>query len=312
MRDFQILFDDAEPPAINHQAYAPYGKLGFPALHEDRPWTFANFVQSIDGVASFKGRHASGADISQSAEDRWLMDLLRAHADAIIMGVNTLVEETLASTQARENRAWPGPGWNEPQLNHGRGPVYRIEEPALRDLRGKLGRGPEKVIFVTASAAIDPRAYRVFDGDQVEAFILTTAGGAARLKTRGSRAQVIVAGDDRAVDLPHAVRLLRTDMKLRWLLCEGGPTLYGNLARAGLIDEKFVTVSPVEIGLFAPPEQEAGPPEQESLPAEKGSPLILRPTTFMAPGFTKENASWFRWMSCRRAGDHQFNRYRKR
>ena len=309
MRDFHVLFDDAEPSPIHHPAYAPYGNLGFPASHIHRPWTFANFVQSIDGVASFKGRHASGADISQSAEDRWLMDLLRAHADAIIMGVNTLVEETLS---------WP-------QLNNGRGAVYRIEDPALRDLRRQLGRAPEKVIFVTASAAIDPRAYRVFDGDQMQAFILTTAAGAARLKARDPRTQVIIAGDDETVDLSHAVRLLRTEMNLRWLLCEGGPSLYGNMARAGLIDEKFVTVSPVEIGLFAPAEEkpapakkkpapaepEPGPPEPESLPAEKGSPLILRPTTFMSPGFTPENAPWFRWMSCRRAGNHQFNRYRK-
>ena len=48
----------------------------------------------------------AGSDISQSAEDRWLMDLLRAHADAIIMGVNTLVEETLQrATVERRPRA---------------------------------------------------------------------------------------------------------------------------------------------------------------------------------------------------------------
>src|SRR5215469_11838643 len=123
VRDFQTLFDNSEPSALNHPAYAPYGRLGFPEPHCDRPWTFANFVQSIDGIASFKGPHAAGSDISQSAEDRWLMDLLRAHADAIITGINTLVEETLSA----------------PHLNAGRGPVYRIEEETLRDLRMKLG-----------------------------------------------------------------------------------------------------------------------------------------------------------------------------
>src|SRR5215470_14748786 len=117
MRNFQVLFDDAEPSLIEHAGYAPYGKLGFPAPPPGRPWTFANFVQSIDGIASFKGSHSAGGDISQSAEDRWLMGLLRAHADAILMGINTLVEET---------RSWP-------QLNHGRGPVYRIEDELLRD-----------------------------------------------------------------------------------------------------------------------------------------------------------------------------------
>jgi riboflavin biosynthesis pyrimidine reductase len=289
VRNFQILFDDAESSLIEHAGYAPYGKLGFPAPHSERPWTYANFVQSIDGVASFKGRHASGADISQSAEDRWLMDLLRAHADAIIMGVNTLVEETLSS----------------PQVNGGRGPVYRIEEEPLRDLRMKLGRKREKVIFVTASGSVDPGAYRVFDGDLMDALILTTAAGAARLQARSASVQLIIGGKDKMIDLPFAVNLLRKEMGVGHLLCEGGPTLYGSMSRAGLMDEKFVTVSPVEIGLLPPPEE--GPQ-----PAARGNQLNVRPTTFMYPGFTKENAPWWRWMSCRRAGDHQFNRYRRK
>jgi 5-amino-6-(5-phosphoribosylamino)uracil reductase len=289
VRNFQILFDEGEPSSIEHAGYAPYGKLGFPASHADRPWTYANFVQSIDGIASFKGPHAAGWDISQSAEDRWLMDLLRAHADAIIMGVNTLVEETLSA----------------PNLNGGRGPVYCIEAGPLRELRNKLGRKREKVIFVTASGSMDSRAYRVFDGDLMDAMILSTAAGAARLQGRSAQVPVIVAGEDKIIDLPLAMSKLRKEMGIERLLCEGGPTFYGSMSRAGLIDEKFVTVSPIEIGLLVPPEQ--GP-----APLGQASQLNLRPTTFMYPGFTKENAPWWRWMSCRRLGDHQFNRYRRR
>lgn len=289
MRNFQVLFDDAEASAIEHKGYAPYGKLAFPPAPAGHPWTFANFVQSIDGIASFKGPHAAGSDISQSAEDRWLMDLLRAHADAILTGINTLVEETLSA----------------PQLNGGRGPVYRIEEEALQDLRGKLGRKREKVIFVTASGTVDPRAYRVFDGDLMDALILTTMAGAARLQGRIDPARLIVAGEDKTVDLSAAMRLFREKMGIEHLLCEGGPTLYGSMSRAGLIDEKFVTVSPVEIGLLAPP-------EQADAAAGPGNQLNVRPTTFMYAGFTLETAPWWRWMSCRRVGDHQFNRYRRR
>jgi riboflavin biosynthesis pyrimidine reductase len=289
VRNFQILFDDAEPSLIDHPGFAPYGKMGFPSAHAERPWTFANFVQSIDGIASFKGPHAAGSDISQSAEDRWLMDLLRAHADAIITGIHTLVEETLSA----------------PKLNEGRGPVYRIEEQSLRELRVKLGRKREKVIFVTASGSVDPRSYRVFDGDLMDALILTTEAGAARLQGRSDKVQVIVAGEDKTIDLPQAMHILRQEMGIEHLLCEGGPTLYGSMARAGLIDEKFVTVSPVEIGLLVPPEQDISPDGT-------GNQLNVRPTTFMFPGFTKETAPWWRWMSCRRVGDHQFNRYRRK
>jgi len=217
------------------------------------------------------------------------MDLLRAHADAIITGIHTLVEETLSA----------------PKLNEGRGPVYRIEDESLRDLRARLGRKREKVIFVTASGGVDPRAYRVFDGDQMDALILTTQAGAARLQDRIGPERLIVSGQDKIIDLPAALRVLRKEMGIEHLLCEGGPTLYGSMARAGLIDEKFVTVSPVEIGLLVPP-------EQDITPAGTGTQLNVRPTTFMFPGFTKEAAPWWRWMSCRRVGDHQFNRYRRK
>jgi len=289
VRNFEIFFDDAEPPLIDHPGFAPYGKMGFPSAHSERPWTFANFVQSIDGVASFKGPHAAGSDISQSAEDRWLMDLLRAHADAIITGIHTLVEETLSA----------------PRLNEGRGPVYCIADESLCDLRIKLGRKREKVIFVTVSGSLDPRAYRVFDGDLMDALILTTQAGAVRLQGRNDRVQLIVAGEDKNINLPMAMGILRKEMGIEHLLCEGGPTLYGSMARAGLMDEKFVTVSPVEIGLLVPPEKDVSP-------AGTGTQLNVRPTTFMFPGFTKETAPWWRWMSCRRVGDHQFNRYRRK
>jgi riboflavin biosynthesis pyrimidine reductase len=284
--NFEILFDDGEPSRISDPAYAPYGKLGFPAPYPDRPWIYSNFVQSLDGITSFKGRHPLGSDISQSAEDRWLMDLLRAHADAIILGVNTLVEETRVSGE--------------------RGPVYRIEDDAIRGLREKLGRRRETNIFVTGAARLDLDCYRVFDGDLVDALIVSTTTGAARLleKKPHPRVRVIVAGEGDLVDLPKAMRILRAEFGIEYLLCEGGPTLYGYMSRAGMIDEKFITISPLEVGLLIPPEQE--PSE-----AEKLKPPVERPTTFVAPGFTQEKAPWWRWMSCRRVGNHQFNRYRR-
>lgn len=283
MRDFEILFDQAESSPIADPAYAPYGNLGFPPPHRDRPWIYANFVQSIDGIASFLGKHPTGGDISHSQEDKWLMDLLRAHADAIVLGVNTLVEETRAA----------------PELNRGRGPVYRVQDAALREFRGRLGRGRERVIFVTGSAGLDAEKYRVFDGDLVDAYVLTTKAGEARLPASGLR--TIVAGDEGFVDLQLALRRLRQELGIKHLLCEGGPTLYGHMSRAGLIDEKFVTISPVEIGLFVPPEQQE----------ERGAPAH-RPTTFTAPGFLPENAPWWQWMSCRKVDDHEFNRYRRK
>src|SRR5262249_4042045 len=213
--NFEVLFDEGEPSALSDPAFAAYGKLGFPAPPADRPWTFANFVQSIDGLASFGGKHATGGDLAQSEEDRWLMDLLRAHADAILLGLNTLVSETAVL----------------PHVKQGRGPGYPIQNAELRTPPQRLMRPPQTRVLATASANFDPSAYRLFDSDVVNPLVLTTAAGGSRLA--GTKAQVIMAGKGHSVDLPLAVQMLRRDLGIEYLLCEGGPTLYGNMARAG-------------------------------------------------------------------------------
>ncbi len=288
MRDFEVLFDHGEAGALPDPAYGSYGPLGFPQPPAGRPWIYSNFVQSLDGVVSFKGKDASGFHISQSPEDRWLMDLLRAHADALLLGVGTLREETALGERPR-------------------GPVYRIMDASLRELRARLGRRRETNIFVTASGDLSFADFRVFDGEHVDAVVVTTAAGAARLAAQKTHphVRVLASGEGKTVDLARAMGLLRRDLGVRYLLCEGGPTLNGHMTEAGLIDERFLTVSPLEAGLYIPPEQERGP-------LEKGDAPRLRPTTLGTAGFTKETARWWTWLSCRKAGDHQFSRYRLR
>jgi len=289
IRRFEVLFDNAEPSPFADEAYAPYGNFSFPAPPAGRPWIYSNFVQSLDGIVTLLGKHGSGGEISQSREDRWLMDLLRAHADGLLMGMNTLLEE-------QRNR---GP--------ESRGIVFQVADPKLRELRTRLGKGRERNIFVTRAVDLELSRYKVFDGDVVDAAVLTSPAGAARLRLQAGHEHVAIvsAGDGEAFDLPLAIRKLRAEMGVEYLLCEGGPTLYGSLARADLVDEKFMTVSPVEVG-------QAVPPEQERIASEQNIPTLLRPTVFGGPGFTRENITHWTWMSCRKAGDHQFNRYRRK
>ena len=73
--------------------------------------------------------------------------------------------------------------------------------------------------------------------------------------------------DDTGLNFPEVLAFMRRERGVRYLLCEGGPTLNGSLARADLIDERFVTVSPVEIGLQIPAEQELSETER-AMPRE--------------------------------------------
>src|SRR3954471_15476512 len=69
------------------------GDLRFPQ-HDHRPYVMGNFVSTLDGVVSFElpGK-SGGGDISGFNEaDRFIMGLLRASADAVIVGSGTLRE----------------------------------------------------------------------------------------------------------------------------------------------------------------------------------------------------------------------------
>jgi hypothetical protein len=61
---------------------------------------------------------------------------------------------------------------------------------------------------------------------------------------------------------------------------------------AGAIDEKFVTVAPIEVGQL--------------------SAQGLRPTVLPNIGFNKEEAVRWSWLSCRKLGDYQFHRFRRK
>jgi riboflavin biosynthesis pyrimidine reductase len=103
--------------------------------------------------------------------------------------------------------------------------------------------------------------------------------------------EVDEAGDGGGVDLRQAVAKLAERYGIRYLLCEAGPKLYSGMIAAGLIDEKFVTVSPMEVGRLSP----QGP----------------RPTVLPEVGFSKEEAVRWHWLSCRKVGDYQFHRFRR-
>ena len=146
------------------------------------------------GLSACLGKHASGGEIAQSKADRWLMDLLRAHADGVLMGMNTL----------REEQRSRGP--------ESRGIVFQVVEPELLRLREKLGKGRQRNIFVTRGLDMELAEWKAFDGEAVDAVIVTSPQGAERIGAAVTHPHVtvIAAGEGDSVDLPAAVRELRS------------------------------------------------------------------------------------------------------
>jgi len=206
-----------------------YGNFRAPS--RSGPQVFSNFVGTLDGVVSLHARgHAGGGDISGfSIEDRMVMGLLRATADAVIVGSGTFHED--------RRHVWT------PEAIC---PSLAREYQRLRSAMAK----PEPLlnVVVTASGNIDLRL-PVFVSRQVAAMIVTTPAGAARLKKqRAPRpVEICVVGRGNAsgdIDPAAILGAVAGAHPRKRLLIEGGPRLLGSFYRKGLIAEQFLTVAP--------------------------------------------------------------------
>jgi riboflavin biosynthesis pyrimidine reductase len=248
------LFETLELPEFDlpaglAEAYG--GPLGF-----SEPRLYANFVASLDGVASIPGEVQSNRMISaQSEADRFVMGLLRACADAVLVGAGTMLGS-------------PRTLWT---AEH----AYPPAAPLYGELRRSRRRPPRPTLAVlSGSGSVDPRHPAFEEGS----FVLTSEHGAARLRRRLPDATtVLVAGAEAPIDPAVAVEALRRRGH-ELIVSEGGPTAFGALVAAGLVDELFLTTSPLLAGRSSGSSRPALVEHAEFLPAMsvEGKLLTLR------------------------------------
>jgi riboflavin biosynthesis pyrimidine reductase len=173
----------------------------------------ANMVASADGAVSLDGR--SGG-LSGPA-DKMIFRVLRSLADVILVGAGTARAEHYRPVQRDET-------WL--QLRPEGAPL-----PPVAVVTGSLDLADcEKLLTVPPGPS--------------QTIVITTAAAPAERKAAlAGRARVIEAGEH-AVDVAAAVTAL-VELGHRGILTEGGPTLIGELATAGLIDELCLTTSPL-------------------------------------------------------------------
>jgi riboflavin biosynthesis pyrimidine reductase len=216
---------------------------------------YANFVETIDGIVALPQVEKSNALVADNSDaDKFLMGLLRAIADVVLVGSGTL----LASPKGM----WRPSG------------VY----PKLADAFEELGEPAAAVI--SSGASLDPN-HPVLQ----RAVLLTTARGAEQFA--GVLPDVVAVNDGDWVDLRAAVGVLR-ERGHRRILSEAGPTVLGSLLADALVDELFLTVSPVLAGRLG---------VGTTLGLVEG--VALLPQTRVAG----------RLLSVRRSDDHLFLRY---
>jgi riboflavin biosynthesis pyrimidine reductase len=265
LEPFEILYE-ADSPAYKLPAdlHHVYGRLGFAG-----PMVYSNFVASVDGVVTLGSKPSAGSVISgKYPADRFLMGLLRACADAVLIGAGTL-------------RATPGHLWTPAH-------VYPELATEFIALRSALGRATEpQLVVITSGGDIDPSHPALVKG----ALVITTDDGAKALGQRlPPTCKVIVIGKgDRgaSVDLRGVLAALRA-RRLEVILTEGGPHLMGELIEGGLLEEVFLTISPVIAGRDA----------EHRMGMIEGVELLPKLQV------------WGSLLSARRHGDYLFLRYR--
>ncbi len=230
LQPLDLLFDTSsgEDVPLPPRLAALYGALRFP-LHPDRPHVIANFVTSLDGVVALddQGRSGGGDISGNDPHDRAIMGLLRAAADAILVGAGTL-------------RAVPNHRWTAAHVY----PPLAADYATLRDTLG-MAEPPLNVI-VSASGDLD-LSLPLFSSGEVPSLIVTTPEGAARLRRETLPSGLQIAALDAVagrIPAPAIIAAVRAARPSRLILLEGGPRIMGDFFGDQQLDELFLTLAP--------------------------------------------------------------------
>ena len=220
----EVLFEAEGLPAW--ELPSPLADLYGGAIGFDAPILFANFVSSIDGVAALPEIKDSPAAISGgNPADRFVMGLLRASSDAIVIGAETM-------RQAEGHR------WTAEYIY----PELKDQYSSFRKQRGAAET--PALIIVTASGNV-PESHPGLEGG---AIIVTVEGAVQKLRGRmPANCRVVGLGEGDEVEAT-ALRTFLDDEGFQVVLSEAGPALFTQLLNAGLVRELFLTYSPVFAG----------------------------------------------------------------
>jgi riboflavin biosynthesis pyrimidine reductase len=224
LEPLDVFYEDANLPAVElptelSRLYG--GDLGF-----DEPRLYANFVSTLDGVVAIPSIPGSNNLVSMESEaDRFLMGLLRAFADVVLIGSGVL-------------RASPRGTWRPEK-------VYPPAADSFAELRRRLGKAESpEVAILTGHGSIDPAHPLLETG----AVVLTSVAGAELLDgLLPAASSVVPLSVETTIDAKLVRNALR-DRSHRLILSEAGPHTFGALLEGGVVDELFLTLSPLLLG----------------------------------------------------------------
>ncbi len=199
------MFERLEPAGGELSAAEVLAGAGFAGLAtEQRPYTFFNFVSTLDGRAALDG---STRPLGGPA-DREMLLALRAVGDAVLIGPGPVRAEGYGRLVSPKRRPGPPP------------PAVLISRRFDIPWEAGLFAATDQPVIVYTSAGAGEAPQVAAPVEVVRLPACTPAAALADLRARGVRA----------------------------LLSEGGPTLFRGLLADDLVDELFLTLSPMITG----------------------------------------------------------------
>ena len=190
------------------------------------------FVQSREGNTVADDPVALGAGDT----DKHLIyeGLSRVHVDAVMAGAGTVVGEDL---------------------------LFSVWHSELVRLRAALGkpRHPTQVV-ISRQHAVTVRGGLLFNVPAIPAILITTdAEAAAYAALADRRPWIDVIGTGSTIDLRRGLETLARVHGIQTVSCVGGRTTAASLIEAGLVDDLYLTTSPVPGGQPGTPLYHEGP-----------------------------------------------------
>ena len=244
-----------------------------------RPFVIANFVSTLDGVVSYEVKNKSGGSTISGSNpaDRFVMGLLRASADAVMVGAGTLHDLSAKSLWTPE---YTYPDAKRLYAEYRVNALHKPEYPLLAIVSGSGQLELERAIFRTPA---------------MRTVVITTSAGRDELTRRGAATldsvEVHALNSNSGTIAPRAIlQLLQSQYGVKTLLHEGGPTLFGQFLAADAVDELFLTLSP----------QIAG----------RGGD-VTRPALVQGVQFVPDSAPWLQMVSVKQQAAYLYLRYRR-
>ncbi len=184
---------------------------------QNKPHVTINVAISADGKISSYRRETFSLG---SAEDRYFMDVLRARADAVIVGARTLALD----------------GW-----------AIRIRHADIRRKRVVKQLAPHPLNVVLTTDLNLPARTEFFTHPDTHKLVITTRAAPPNRVARFKKLADVIVVPRKRIRPQDALRVL-SERGVRRVLVEGGGTLNYSFFSEKLVDEIYVTVTPRILG----------------------------------------------------------------